>query len=633
MKFPGQRLTLLFEMLQNETLPPQELARRLAVSTRTLRTDVRQLNQLLNSYGARCQLIPRTGYQLQIDDTVRFSQFDRVRLPDKVPRSPAARVDYLLHRFLTARGSLKLNDLAEECFISRATLQSEMAEVRKIFSRYPLTMTTRPRYGMKLSGSEVAIRSCLSDFYHQQLLPENATSLFTPTLQSSVSELLHQCFSQFNIRMSDDNFLYLQLYCSIVQNRIAAGWVLHQFTAEGVAEEVLKAAQQIMIQLQPGKDPVSEAEVACLGVNIAARRSEEHCIRHGLSDDSSRLMEAMLHYINQQYNFDLRNDLQLRSDLLTHIHTMLTRARYQINIPNPLLVDIKQYYPLAYEITLAAVSECTQHIPLRISENEIGFLVLHIGVGLERYAPSARRYQPQVLLVCDAGTSTVRVLQAQLLRKYPQIVITNTLTLREYVEQPSVSEDFVVSTVRLQGKQKPVVLVSPFPSDYQWEMVGRQVFASRSGSGMLSRFFDARHFMIVDPPVTREELFRRICDQLQQENIVDEHFCGSVNHREQIVSTLLGEGIALPHSLGLQASQSVVYTVLAPGGIPWGEERAYVIFLLAISKAEYQATMGIYDIFVALMQSKAAVQLKNCPTFPGFIRTALQFLRQSAREG
>ena len=59
---------------------------------------------------------------------------------------------------------------------------------------------------------------------------------------------------------------------------------------------------------------------------------------------------------------------------------------------------------------------------------------------------------------------------------------------------------------------------------------------------------------------------------------MDEDFCLSVNHREQIVSTLLGEGIALPHSLVLQARQSVVYTVLAPDGIPWGEERAYVIF-------------------------------------------------------
>gem|GEM_PF-6209410 len=39
--------------------------------------------------------------------------------------------------------------------------------------------------------------------------------------------------------------------------------------------------------------------------------------------------------------------------------------------------------------------------------------------------------------------------------------------------------------------------------------------------------------------------------------------------------------------------------------------------------------MGIQDIFVALMKSKSALQLKNCPTFSGFIGTALKLLRQS----
>jgi hypothetical protein len=40
-----------------------------------------------------------------------------------------------------------------------------------------------------------------------------------------------------------------------------------------------------------------------------------------------------------------------------------------------------------------------------------------------------------------------------------------------------------------------------------------------------------------------------------------------VVEREAIVSTMLGDGIALPHSLGLLAQKTVVYTVLAPHGV------------------------------------------------------------------
>ncbi|SQC39750.1 BglB-family transcriptional antiterminator [Klebsiella pneumoniae] len=38
-----------------------------------------------------------------------------------------------------------------------------MVEVRERFQRYQLTLETRPRHGMKLFGSEVSIRACLTD--------------------------------------------------------------------------------------------------------------------------------------------------------------------------------------------------------------------------------------------------------------------------------------------------------------------------------------------------------------------------------------------------------------------------------------------------------------------------------------
>ncbi|ECT2324556.1 helix-turn-helix domain-containing protein, partial [Salmonella enterica subsp. enterica serovar Reading] len=46
-RFPNQRLAQLFAMLQNETLPQDELAQRLSVSTRTVRADIAALNMLL----------------------------------------------------------------------------------------------------------------------------------------------------------------------------------------------------------------------------------------------------------------------------------------------------------------------------------------------------------------------------------------------------------------------------------------------------------------------------------------------------------------------------------------------------------------------------------------------------------
>jgi mannitol/fructose-specific phosphotransferase system IIA component len=306
---------------------------------------------------------------------------------------------------------------------------------------------------------------------------------------------------------------------------------------------------------------------------------------------------------------------------------MITRVKYQITIPNPLLTNIKQHYPLAYDVTLAAISSWVKHTPYTLSENEIGYLVLHIGVGLERHYNIGYQRHPQVMLVCDTGNSTVRMIQAQVARKYQQLVMTRIVSLRDYELLGQIDEDFVISNARISEKNKPVVVMSPFPTEYQLEQLGKLVMVDRTRPYMLEKFFDAHHFMIVNQPLTQEQLFDQVCTQLEQEGYVGSDFYPSVVEREAIVSTLLGEGIALPHSLGLLAKKTVVVTLLAPQGIAWGEgEIAHVIFLLAISKSDYEEAMAIYDLFVTFVRERSMSRLLGSKDFDSFKAVALDCL-------
>ncbi|ADP10240.1 Putative phosphotransferase system mannitol/fructose-specific IIA domain protein [Erwinia sp. Ejp617] len=635
MRFPNQRLAQLFTILQNETLPQDELARRLNVSTRTVRTDINALNELLTDYTACFVLSRGAGYQLKIADAQRYQQLlQQSSSPLRVPRTSEERVNYLLTRFLTSAFALKLEDLADEWFVSRTTLQSDMAEVREWLARYQLAIETKPRYGMKLFGSEVAMRTCLTDLLYQIALGHSDSPLLrgegvNSGMLERLQPLLQQSLSRFNIRLTDDGEFYLRLYCAVAVRRIGEGYPLTDFSAEDVNDEVCAAARDIVNLMRPivGK-AISPAEEAYLRVNIAARRVEELAASAIGADDGDSLVEYILTYINTHYNFNLQNDPQLHADLLTHIKTMITRVRYQIHIPNPLLTNIKQHYPLAWDVTLAAVSSWSKYTPYTICENEIGFLVLHIGVGLERHYHVGYQRHPQILLVCDTGNSTVRMIQAMLWRKYPQIVVNQIISLRDYALQASVEEDFVISTVRLSDKDKPVVVMSPFPTEYQLEQLGKLVLLDRTRPYMLEKFFDASHFMILDRPIDRSLLFRQLCDQLEQEGMVDNTFYPSVEEREAIVTTILGEGIALPHSLGLLAKKTCVYTVLAPQGIAWGDETAYVIFLLAIGKTEYEEAMAIYDLFVTFMRERAMVRLRDSKDFAAFKAVAMDCLNR-----
>lgn len=143
---------------------------------------------------------------------------------------------------------------------------------------------------------------------------------------------------------------------------------------------------------------------------------------------------------------------------------------------------------------------------------------------------------------------------------------------------------------------------------------------------MLEKYFSAQHFMVLDQPLTQQALFQLLCDRLQEQGFVAADFYPSVVEREAIVSTLLGDGIALPHALGLLAQKTAVYTVIAPHGVSWGDETACVIFLLAISKREYEEAMALYDLFVTFLRERAMPRLWECRDFDHFKTVAIECL-------
>ena len=89
------------------------------------------------------------------------------------------------------------------------------------------------------------------------------------------------------------------------------------------------------------------------------------------------------------------------------------------------------------------------------------------------------------------------------------------------------------------------------------------MLVDRTRPYLLDKYFDADHFMVLDEPISQGALFDRICSQLEAEDLVQSGFRGSLQEREQIVSTMLGTASLYP-SLGL-ARRTLVYTVLAPG--------------------------------------------------------------------
>ncbi|MBI6547758.1 BglG family transcription antiterminator [Xenorhabdus lircayensis] len=628
--FPYSRLAYLFEVIQAEKLPQDELAKRFSVSSRTIRTDISELNDILRRYGAQIFYKRGIGYALRIEDQTLFSSLPKQQqMIHTIPRNARDRVDALLLKLLLASKPIKLDDIAEAWCISRGTLQHDMSTVREMLGKYPLQLESISRLGTQLHGDERLIRSCLTDTLLHRFSRDMEPSLSQFRIDvlahidlTYIEAILQNNLSRFDIQLTNEGRQYLIVNCAVSLFRIRHHHPIKHNKIHQLDSTIQRAVEEISTALTIFlNNEMSHAEALYLGRQIAAHRVP-------LLDDpicsileSQRWADDILNDINESYNYDLRHDNRLRNDLASHLSLLISRLQHQISTKNPLLADIKQYYPFAYDVTVSALTRIENQLPYAINEDELGYLAVHIGVGLERHYGTGHNRPIAVLLVTDAGNATRRMIEAQIAREFPQLKLQRILPCHEYNTLTYVEENFVITTLRLTEKNKPIVKISPFPTAYQIELIGRLTMVDQTRSYILERFFDRRYFMVIKEEIEQEALFKKVCRRLQVDGYVNDDFCPSLIERESIISTLLGDNIALPHALGLLARKTVVVTILAPNGIEWSretKERANVIFLLAISKEDYEEAMSIYDLFVTFVREKATKRLLRSRNFDDF---------------
>ena len=93
----------------------------------------------------------------------------------------------------------------------------------------------------------------------------------------------------------------------------------------------------------------------------------------------------------------------------------------------------------------------------------------------------------------------------------------------------------------------------------------------------------------------RSEAIRRVGALLVAGGLVTEGYVDAMLSREEIISTYLGNGIALPHGTS-ESQDTILRTGLAvaqfPDGVPWGDEPARLVIGLAARSEEHIAVMS-----------------------------------------
>src|SRR5699024_1473036 len=197
------------------------------VTVRTIREDIKLVNAEIRAKGAEVQSLMGRGYLLVIEDDRAFKSFLKAST-DHAHGRPAThedRVSFIICELLLTGRYLKSDDLADELFISRSTLQNDLKAVKNIFAQYNLEIESRPNYGMRASGTEMNMRFCLSQYVFDRRVykSEPASAYFDSGEISAIHEVVTEAIDNNHLVITDIAINNLVIHIAITLHRIRSG--------------------------------------------------------------------------------------------------------------------------------------------------------------------------------------------------------------------------------------------------------------------------------------------------------------------------------------------------------------------------------------------------------------------------
>ena len=621
-------------MTAESPLTSTYLANGLNVTSRTIRSDVKELDYLLSKNGASITSIRGAGYRLSIHHNHLFRQFLQNTFQEELsnPVFPNERILYLLKRLLLTDGYLKLEDLADEMFISKSTVQNDMRDVRKRLKPYGIELEIKPNYGFKLRGDEVKLRYCMAEHIFPKresemdilntrisILPKEELGMIRQTILERISE--------DEISLSDIGLNNLLIHIAIACKRIRNGKHV-SFFSEDIKEimnhKEYEVSRSIVRTLKEKlKVAFPEKETAYIAIHLmGAKRTAMAKIPSDkmegfIDEETDRLTDLVMETIDEKFRLGIKNDKELKIGLCLHLKPALNRCRYGMNIRNPMLDAIKANYPLAFEAGIQAGEVIKKETGFDIQESEVGYLALHIGAALERRkmkTPSKR-----CIIVCASGAGSAMLLQDRLRSRFgSKLEIIGTVDYYKLNQMPLHALDFVISTIPLpDGLPIPVVKVNAILGGADLTKIEHVLTADTELAARYTRrqlVFLQEHFQ------SKEEVLRFLCHQVTALGLADEGLEASVLEREAVAPTCFGNLVAIPHPMTPQTDTTfwAVCTLQKP--IEWEDKRVQFICLLCVEKDNTSNLQGMYKLLGNVLDNRSIVrELLKCKTYEEFM--------------
>lgn len=616
-------------------VPGNVICDELDISTRTLRYDVSEINNVL---GVKLILSGNSGYY--IDSRIHYN--DGLALIDEVEKEDFS--DQLAV-ILVDKGTASVYELEEMFYCSSSTINLMLPKIRKYLKRFNLNVRKKG-YDYIIDGSEEDKRELLvHSFYFKDVddyFNRDENSRFFNFSIMDIISCVNNSIEETQIYISDIYQRNLVMIIGVALQRVFEGnyteKVSYEFHDKAIEvrliDEVLQKISErdpdIQIPENEKKYLYNRALTLIQNKDYISMYMESHHEVKNFRNTVEKIFKETLEKYKIQY--DISNIIE---GFATHVFYLIIRAKNKMVHKNDITSSLRHTHPYAYEVAVYLASQLETSFGIKISNDEIGLLAIYVGPIIESDASLENRYLAKVVLVCPKYNGLDEQLKERLSIWFKtQIRIVGMV--RSYIELSEFQEeyDFAISTLCKEITVRDVVYVSPLIGAREFEKIETKIASIQKTRNIMQmeeyfrRFFDPEYFFYRDDLENGEEVVKMITAKMEEDGIVSDRYYPDVLKRESLASTAFFNKFAIPHSLDVKSNVTKLAYYYSEKPINWFESGSKVNLVLLLCNKEYdQEFAKIYEfLFELLTNSEMFLAMRKCRTYDELIEFALNAL-------
>lgn len=475
-----------------EFITGNELAKLCNVTIRTIRRDIKKINDILKAYGVEIDSSLKKGYFLNKKNKDILKKNDIIRkVLDheyiiEIPSLPIDRQMYILLK-LTIKKYISVEELAEVLYVSAATVNNDVVLINKWLKKdLKLRISYSLSKGITLKANELEKRNIIS---------------WVLAVRLNISTVL----KYWNYLFDDKEVIKVarEIYHIVSSETKKYNYYLSGHSAQLLCYEILVAfkRQKVGLNLIDVEDDKLMAVMVAIREKVEMKlglkllkaewlnlqqyfKSKQFLkgtdIKNIETEEAVFIVEEFFRILYKKYSIDLNCNTDNKYKLLLYVVPMINRLKYMHCIPNKIDEKVIKAYKTEFKMATEIKHIIKKKLNLDIRLIDLAYITVHLisMCGLWKY-------KLNTIIVCDYDESILSFIKDKVKNSLGEkLEISRVYDYQEFMyenEESLKNVDFIITTSTIADITNiPFVRINPEIEQSDIDMIAQYINTSRS---------------------------------------------------------------------------------------------------------------------------------------------------------